>query len=241
MQSTETGPLCSCFACWRSATSTICMRPFIHLSLCGQCFLVNWNSKAVNLSISLRRLHSAGFHWGRLVMWTTSGGKGETSGPLSLQEAQKEFRWWQTYETFIQSLIPHHSAATHALLVSPACCCRSRARHSWLWCKHQACFFYRSLHPSWWCPPGTNGLHSDTPKVHRCPPEKESSYFTSGWLQTEPDAQRVYVHLTRTANLTGVFASAQVSSAEHVLGDRTVIDSRAVARLFTNDVHCDLH
>lgn len=118
MQSTETGPLCSCFACWRSATSTICTRPFIHLSLCGQCFLVNWNSKAVNLSISLRRLHSAGFHWGRLVMWTTSGGKGETSGPLSLQEAQKEFRWWQTYETFIQSLSliiqpPHMLSSSH--------------------------------------------------------------------------------------------------------------------------------
>lgn len=45
----------------------------------------------------------------------------------------------------------------------------------------------------------------------------------------------------RTAHLTGVFASSQVSSTEHVLGDNAVIHSAAVTHLLINDIHSHLH
>lgn len=166
---------------------TINMQPFIHLSFCLLCFLINCNSKAVNPSISLRRLHSAGFAGEVGNGGHQQGTKGHQDLSCCRRHRKSEdgdtVNTWTTVNLNASSSFECQTRFNDTVyfllhLVSPACCYRSTAKHCWLWCKHQACFFYHSLHPSWWSPPGTNGSHSDTPTVHHCPPEKYSSYLT---------------------------------------------------------------
>lgn len=76
---------------------------------------------------------------------------------------------------------PNHTLFIHSLLhpLLPAFCCRSRAKHYWLWYKRQACIFHRSQLPSLWSLPGTNDCLSDTPEVHHCHPRECSSYIVN--------------------------------------------------------------
>lgn len=135
MQSTEAEPRCSCCAFCRAAT-TINMQPFIHLSFCLLCFLINCNSKAVNPSISLRRLHSAGFAGEAGNVDHQQGTKGHQD--LSCcrrhrksEDGDKHMNYSESKCILIIWVSDMLSDTVYFLLhlVSPACCYRSTAKH----------------------------------------------------------------------------------------------------------------
>lgn len=130
---------------------------------------------------------------------------------------------------------------------SPAFGCKSRAERLGLWCKHLACFVHHSRLPSWWSPPSTNDCLPDKPEVHRCLPGTHSLFFVSKdfppKLKKKSFASNpVPVHaLILAAHLTGVSASIQVPSTQHVLCHCTSIHNGAVTQWSFNDVDSDLH